>query len=140
MAIFSTKFTNALYLCTLIYQVRKRAQNKWKMELIFLPCRWSWTYIYISIYIYIYILQNTKTEARNVLKYYNFFFQQALGEDLITVLDQLRIKYCIGIGDGAGANIITRFGMMHVTRWLIIIHFIYYYNIIFKVFSCSIQN
>ena len=41
---------------------------------------------------------------------------QALGEDLITVLDQLRIKYCIGIGDGAGANIITRFGMMHVTR------------------------
>lgn len=43
---------------------------------------------------------------------------QALGEDLITVLDQLRIKYCIGIGDGAGANIITRFGMMHVTRCL----------------------
>jgi len=43
---------------------------------------------------------------------------QALGEDLITVLDQLRIKYCIGIGDGAGANIITRFGMMHVTRVL----------------------
>ena len=44
-------------------------------------------------------------------------FIQALGEDLITVLDQLRIKYCIGIGDGAGANIITRFGMMHVTRY-----------------------
>lgn len=43
---------------------------------------------------------------------------QALGEDLITVLDQLRIKYCIGVGDGAGANIITRFGMMHVTRCL----------------------
>jgi len=43
---------------------------------------------------------------------------QFLGEDLITVLDQLRIKYCIGIGDGAGANIITRFGMMHVTRCL----------------------
>jgi hypothetical protein len=41
---------------------------------------------------------------------------QALGEDLITVLDQLRIKYCIGIGDGAGANMITRFGMMRVTR------------------------
>ena len=41
---------------------------------------------------------------------------QALGEDLVTVLDQLRVKYCIGIGDGAGANIIARFGMMHVTR------------------------
>ena len=44
---------------------------------------------------------------------------QALGEDLITVLDQLRIKYCIGIGDGAGANVMLRFGMMHVTRYAI---------------------
>lgn len=43
---------------------------------------------------------------------------QALGEDLVTVLDQLRLKYCIGVGDGAGANIIARFGMMHVTRCL----------------------
>lgn len=43
---------------------------------------------------------------------------QDLGEDLVTVLDQLRIKYCIGIGDGAGSNIIVRFGMMHVTRCL----------------------
>ena len=25
---------------------------------------------------------------------------QALGEDLVTVLDQLRVKCCIGIGDG----------------------------------------
>jgi len=39
-----------------------------------------------------------------------------MGEDLVTVLDQLRIKYVIGIGDGAGANIVVRFGMMHVTR------------------------
>ena len=38
------------------------------------------------------------------------------GEDLVTVLDQLRIKYCIGIGDGAGSNIIVRFGMMNVAR------------------------
>ena len=41
-----------------------------------------------------------------------------IGEDLVTVLDQLRIKYVIGIGDGAGSNIIVRFGMMHVTRCL----------------------
>jgi len=49
---------------------------------------------------------------------------QALGEDLVTVLDQLRVKCCIGIGDGAGANIIARFGMMHLTRCLgvILIH------------------
>lgn len=39
-----------------------------------------------------------------------------MGEDLVTILDHLRIKYVIGIGDGAGANIIVRFGMMHVAR------------------------
>ena len=43
---------------------------------------------------------------------------QDLGEDLVTVLDQLRIKYVIAIGDGAGSNIVVRFGMMHVTRCL----------------------
>jgi protein NDRG1 len=41
---------------------------------------------------------------------------QEIGEDLVTVLDQLRIRYVIGLGDGAGANIMARFGMMHVTR------------------------
>ena len=41
---------------------------------------------------------------------------QSLGEDLVTVLDQLRIRYCIGLGDGAGSNVIVRFAMMHVTR------------------------
>lgn len=33
---------------------------------------------------------------------------QNMGEDLVTVLDQLRIKYVIGLGDGAGSNIIVR--------------------------------
>merc|ERR1712080_419739 len=33
----------------------------------------------------------------------------ALG--LVTVLDQLRVPMVIGLGDGAGANIISRFGM-----------------------------
>ncbi len=49
---------------------------------------------------------------------------QSIGEDLITVLDQLRIRYVIGIGDGAGANILARFGLMHVTRCmgLILLH------------------
>jgi len=41
---------------------------------------------------------------------------QQVGEDLVTVLDQLRIKHVIGLGDGAGANILARFAMMHVTR------------------------
>ena len=34
----------------------------------------------------------------------------------MTILNQLRIKYVIGLGDGAGANIMARFGMMHVSR------------------------
>lgn len=41
---------------------------------------------------------------------------QYLGEDLVTVLNQLRIKYVIGLGDGAGANIMARFAMMNSAR------------------------
>ncbi len=39
-----------------------------------------------------------------------------MGEDLINVLDTLRVKTVIGLGDGAGANILLRFEMMHHTR------------------------
>ena len=46
---------------------------------------------------------------------------QEIGEDLVNVLDLLRIKFVIGIGVGVGANIIARFGMMHKTRCLGII-------------------
>lgn len=63
-------------------------------------------------------LPGQEDDAEDLDEDHPFPTMQALGEDLITVLDQLRIKYCIGIGDGAGANIITRFGMMHVTRVL----------------------
>lgn len=41
---------------------------------------------------------------------------QIMGEDLINVLDNLRVKTVIGLGDGAGANILLRFEMMHHTR------------------------
>jgi len=43
---------------------------------------------------------------------------QQIGEDLVNILDHLRIKCAIGLGDGAGANILLRFGAMHVTRCL----------------------
>ncbi len=39
-----------------------------------------------------------------------------MGEDLINVLDTLRIKTVIGLGDGAGSNILLRFEVMHHTR------------------------
>merc|ERR1711962_144728 len=39
-----------------------------------------------------------------------------IGEDLVNILDTLRVKCVIGLGNGAGANIMMRFAMMHVTR------------------------
>jgi len=49
---------------------------------------------------------------------------QAIGEDLVNILDTLRVKCVIGLGNGAGANIMMRFAMMHVTRCLgvILVH------------------
>ncbi|XP_049303832.1 uncharacterized protein ZK1073.1 isoform X5 [Bactrocera dorsalis] len=43
---------------------------------------------------------------------------QTLGEDLITVLDFLHVKYVIGLGEGAGANVLARFGLAHPSRVL----------------------
>lgn len=48
-------------------------------------------------------------------KYANMQF---IGEDLVNILDNLRVKMVIGLGDGAGANIMARFAAMHVTRCL----------------------
>jgi len=41
---------------------------------------------------------------------------EALGMNLVTVLDHFRIKQVVGLGDGAGANIIMRFAMNHPGR------------------------
>jgi len=46
---------------------------------------------------------------------------QEFGEDLVNILDTLRIKYVVGMGHGAGANIMMRFGMVHSQRCLGII-------------------
>jgi protein NDRG1 len=43
---------------------------------------------------------------------------QTLGEDLVTVLDYLHVKYVIGLGEGAGANVLARFGLAHPSRTL----------------------
>jgi len=39
-----------------------------------------------------------------------------LGLNLVSILDQMRIPRVICLGDGAGANILTRFGICHPTR------------------------
>jgi len=46
----------------------------------------------------------------------NFPRMAELGVALVTILDHLRVPRVVGLGDGAGANIITRFGMMHPSR------------------------
>ncbi|KAL8562793.1 hypothetical protein ACOMHN_022668 [Nucella lapillus] len=47
---------------------------------------------------------------------FNFPSMQSLGEDLVCVLDQLDVKSVIGLGEGAGANIVARFAMAHPSR------------------------
>jgi len=49
---------------------------------------------------------------------YQFPTMQQIGEDLIAVLDQLSIKQVVCFGEGAGANILARFAMAHITRVL----------------------
>lgn len=41
-----------------------------------------------------------------------------LGDGLVDVLDELKLQYVIGIGEGAGANILARFGIAHPQRCL----------------------
>ena len=47
-----------------------------------------------------------------------------MGNGLAEVIDALAIPYVIGIGEGAGANILARFGMDHPEKCLglILIH------------------
>lgn len=37
---------------------------------------------------------------------------------LLKVLDELKVPICVGIGDGAGANIMARFALAHPERVL----------------------
>lgn len=41
-----------------------------------------------------------------------------IGEDLVTVLDFLHLKYVVLFGEGAGANVLARFGLKHPSRVL----------------------
>lgn len=41
-----------------------------------------------------------------------------LAEELVIILDKLKIDQVVGIGEGCGANIIARFGMIHQNRCL----------------------
>ena len=41
---------------------------------------------------------------------------QQIADDLIHVVDKFGVKLVIGLGEGAGANILARFGMAHPDR------------------------
>ena len=49
---------------------------------------------------------------------------QILAEDLVAVLDHFKVRFVFGIGEGAGANILARFGLAHGERChgLILLH------------------
>lgn len=49
---------------------------------------------------------------------FNFPTIQMMGEDLISVLDHLKINLVVGFGEGAGANILVRFALAHASRVL----------------------
>jgi len=55
-------------------------------------------------------------QAKDLPKDFAFPTMAQLGVALVTILDQLRVHRVVGIGDGAGANVITRFAMMHPSR------------------------
>jgi len=54
--------------------------------------------------------------AEDMASDYVFPSMEAIGLNLVTVLDHLRVKQVVGLGDGAGANIILRFAMNHPGR------------------------
>lgn len=55
---------------------------------------------------------------------FQFPDMRTIGHGLAEVLDTLRVSYVIGMGEGAGANIMARFAMDHPQRCLglILIH------------------
>ncbi|CAG0922133.1 unnamed protein product [Notodromas monacha] len=71
-------------------------------------------------------LQDERAQSNFLNVPHRFVFPtlQVLAEDLVTVLDFLHLKYAVLIGEGAGANVATRFAMAYPARTLgvILIH------------------
>jgi len=55
-------------------------------------------------------------EQEDLPRDFTFPSMAQLGLAIVTILDQLRVNMVVGLGDGAGANIITRFAMNHPSR------------------------
>ncbi|RWS11352.1 uncharacterized protein B4U79_04755 [Dinothrombium tinctorium] len=63
-------------------------------------------------------LPGQEFEAPDLSDSYSFPSMQEIGEDLVHVLNFFNIKYCVVMGEGAGANIAARFVMSFPDRAL----------------------
>ena len=61
-------------------------------------------------------LPGQESESEDLPRDFTFPSMAKLGLSLVTVLDHLRVSRVVGVGEGAGANIILRFGLYHPNR------------------------
>lgn len=71
--------------------------------------KWYWSEAQANIKL------NLLTNWFNELRF-QFPPLQTLGEDLVSVLNFLHVKYVICLGEGAGANVCARFGLAHPSK------------------------
>ncbi|CAL4085701.1 unnamed protein product, partial [Meganyctiphanes norvegica] len=76
-----------------------------------------------SIFIHVSI-PGQEDNAADLPNDFTFPKMQQIAEDLVSILDQLSIKLVIALGEGAGANILARFGMKYQERCmgLVLLH------------------
>lgn len=76
-----------------------------------------------SIFIHV-DLPGQEDDAPDLPEDFAYPTMQQLGEDLIQVLDTLQVKMVIGLGEGAGANILARFALAYPDRvlGLVLVH------------------
>ena len=61
-------------------------------------------------------LPGQEPAAEDLPKDFTFPSMAQIGLSLVTVLDHLRVPRVVGVGDGAGGNILLRFGLFHPNR------------------------
>lgn len=85
----------------------------------------SYTFAFFRLFIYPFFI------TRVTLACFHSFLTPSLclpiGEELIpSVLDQLKVNLVVGLGEGAGANVLVRFALSHSSRTLglVLIHLV----------------
>lgn len=76
-----------------------------------------------SIFIHVDI-PGQEDNAPDLPNEFNFPTMQQISDDLLKVVDHFNVKLIVGLGEGAGANILARFGMAHPDRCfgLVLVH------------------